>query len=594
MVFLESHASGNNRSFRFCGLQEEISANTLTQVIPALQKVEACLAQGFHAAGFLSYEAAAAFDSDLVTLPPGDFPLLWFGIFAERRAVPFAYARGKNVAEPSNHNLSNWDSSISRADYDKAIDRIKGYIAAGETYQVNFTLRQRFSFSGCEKSFYRELCSSQRAPYCTFLELNRYSVLSTSPELFFKLKDGILTTRPMKGTAKRGRWVDEDAALLAEFKGDAKERAENLMIVDLLRNDMGRVSGIGSVKVDSLFDVEQLETVYQMTSTITSQLRPGTTMVELFQALFPCGSVTGAPKKRTMEIIAELEDSPRGLYTGCIGYLSPGREAVFSVAIRTVVIDRETGQGELGLGSGVTWDSVADREYEECLAKGRFVLRRIPEFKLLESLLFEEGSGYFLLERHLKRLCHSAAYFGFRLGVETISNILEKRAVALQGSHKVRLLLSRTGAFSIECKPISGESEQELPTITYAEARVDSSNPFLYHKTDNRAFYTTELAKKPGCADVIFLNENNEVTEGAKHNIVLRVKGELVTPGLESGLLPGTLREELLAVGEIREETITKRDLEQAEEIYLINSVRRWRKVRLLQEPQSPGKRRML
>jgi para-aminobenzoate synthetase/4-amino-4-deoxychorismate lyase len=386
----------------------------------------------------------------------------------------------------------------------------------------------------------------------------------------------------MKGTAKRGRWADEDAELLAEFKENAKERAENLMIVDLLRNDMGRVSETGSVHVDSLFDIEQLETVQQMTSTITSQLKPGTSIVELFRALFPCGSVTGAPKKRTMEIIAELEDSPRGLYTGCIGYLSPGQEAVFSVAIRTVVIDRDSGRGELGLGSGITWDSVAGREYEECLAKGRFVWYQVPEFKLLESLLFEEGSGYFLLERHLQRLCRSAAYFGFAIAQETLRKILEKRAVALQGPHKVRLLLSRSGAFSIECEPISGEREQGLTTITYAEARVDSSNPFLYHKTDNRSFYTTELLNKPGCVDVIFLNERNEITEGANHNIVLRVKGELVTPRLDSGLLPGTFREELLAVGEIREQTLTRRDLDQAEEIYLINSVRRWRKVRLM------------
>jgi para-aminobenzoate synthetase/4-amino-4-deoxychorismate lyase len=582
VVFLDSYAVGDNCSYRFSGLLEKISAKTVAEVIPALQKLESCVEQGRHAAGFISYEAAAAFDSDLVTRPHGEFPLLWFGLFADRRTVTAVPVKEKSATEDSNHTLSCWESSLSCGDYDTAIERIKGYIAAGDTYQVNFTMRQRFGFSGSEKSFYRELCRSQRAPYCAFLDLGRYSVLSTSPELFFKLKGGRLTTRPMKGTAKRGRWGDEDAKIVAEFKENAKERAENLMIVDLLRNDMGRVSETGSVQVASLFDVERLETLHQMTSTITSQLRPGTTIVELFRALFPCGSVTGAPKKRTMEIIAELEDSPRGLYTGCIGYLSPNQEAVFNVAIRTAVIDRETGRGELGLGSGITWDSVADSEYEECLAKGRFLRSPVPEFKLLESILFEEGSGYFLLERHLHRLSRSAAYFGFSPVRENIGEILEKRAVALQGPHKVRLLLSRTGAFSIESEPISGEMGEGLPTITYAEARVDSSNPFLYHKTDNRALYSSEQAKKPGCADLVFLNERDEVTEGAVHNIVLRVNGELVTPRLESGLLPGTFREELLAVGEIREQTITGRDLDQAEEIYLINSVRRWRKVRLI------------
>jgi len=581
-VILQSHAAGESHSFRFSGLFEEISTNTLAEVIPALRKVESCVAQGYHAAGFLSYEAAAAFDSAFITSPPGDFPMLWFGIFAERRAVAVGSSDKENTTNSSGFVISDWKSTVNRTKYDAAIDRIKGYIAAGDTYQVNFTLRQRFSFFGSVQSCYRELCRSQRASYCAFLDLDRYSILSTSPELFFRLKDGQLTTRPMKGTAKRGRWTDEDAEIVAAFKENAKERAENLMIVDLLRNDMGRVSETGSVQVASLFDVERLETVQQMTSTITSRVRAGTGIVELFRALFPCGSVTGAPKKRTMEIIAELEDSPRGLYTGCIGYLSPGQEALFSVAIRTLVIDKETGSGELGLGSGITWDSVARSEYEECLAKGRFVRTHVPEFKLLESILFEEGTGFYLLERHLQRLCRSAAYFGFALDPDYVGKTLERRAAVLRGSHKVRLLLSRRGSFSITCEPITGKTEHDPQVVAFAEVRVDSANPFLYHKTDNRSVYASELAKRPDCADVIFVNERNEVTEGANNNIVVRINGELFTPPLDSGLLPGTFREELLASGEIRERIITWKELERAADVFLINSVRKWRKVRLI------------
>jgi para-aminobenzoate synthetase / 4-amino-4-deoxychorismate lyase len=581
-VILQSYAAGESHAFRFSGLIEQITAETMTEVIPALRKVEDCVARGYHAAGFLSYEAAAAFDSTLITRPPGEFPLLWFGIFAERRAAAATSPVKDDTASGPEYVISNWSTSVNRAGYDAVIDRIKEYIAAGDTYQVNYTLRQRFNFTGNVQACYLELCRSQRASYCAFLDLDRYGILSTSPELFFRLKDGLLTTRPMKGTAKRGRWTEEDAELMAAFKQNVKERAENLMIVDLLRNDMGRVSETGSVQVASLFDVERLETVQQMTSTITSRVKADTGIVELFRALFPCGSITGAPKKRTMEIIAELEDSPRGLYTGCIGYLSPGGEALFSVAIRTLVIDKQTGNGELGLGSGITWDSVAGSEYEECLAKGRFVLTPVPEFKLLESLLFEEATGFYLLERHLQRLSRSVAYFGFELDPDYLRKELEQLAAVLQGSHKVRILLARHGSFSITSEPIIEKEEHTAPVVALAEVRVNTANPFLYHKTDNRAVYASELAKRPDCVDVIFINERNEVAEGANNNIVVRINGGLFTPPRESGLLPGTFREELLANGEIRERIITRKELERATDVYLINSVRKWRKVRLI------------
>jgi para-aminobenzoate synthetase/4-amino-4-deoxychorismate lyase len=388
----------------------------------------------------------------------------------------------------------------------------------------------------------------------------------------------------MKGTAGRGKNVGEDEEIAALLQRDEKERAENLMIVDLLRNDLGRISENGSVTVNSLFDVETFETVHQMTSTVSSRLRPDVGLVDMFRALFPCGSITGAPKKRSMEIIAELEDVPRGLYTGCIGYISPVMsQAVFSVAIRTVVIDKEYGTGVLGVGSGITWYSSPDAEFEECLAKGNFA-QNIPRgFTLIESLLFEKGSGYFLLERHLDRLAHSADYFGFQFDPGPVRTSLEKCAYDISESSKVRLLLTRDGSVAIEVVPLVSSSSTSCPTswVTFADQPIDSSNRFLYHKTSNREMYRLELEKKPDCVDVIFLNERGEVTEGANNNIVIRKDGILLTPPVTCGLLPGTLRAQLLETGEVSEGVIMPADVAQADEIYLINSVRKWRRVRL-------------
>ncbi len=462
------------------------------------------------------------------------------------------------------------------------LQEVREYIAAGDTYQVNLTMRRTFSFAGDPYAFYRDLCRSQRAPFCAWLDLDRFKVLSASPELFFRLTDGTLITRPMKGTAGRGRWYADDEEAKRKLAEDPKERAENLMIVDLLRNDLGMVSQTGSVAVRSLFDIETLETVHQMTSTISSRLKQGIGIVELFQALFPCGSVTGAPKKRTMEIIAELENAPRGIYTGCIGFISPGPEAVFSVAIRTIVIDTETGEAAMGVGSGITYDSRPGDEYAECLAKGRFALERRPDFQLIETILFEEGNGFFLLERHLERLRRSAVYFGFRLDADSIRKALALRSAALSGNHKVRLLLSRKGTFTVQTEPVSADRPDASLLVAMSAKRTDSRDPFLFHKSTHRPLYTAEPATRPECIDLIFRNERDEVTEGASHNIVVKIDGEMVTPPLECGLLPGVFREELLEKGEIRERIVTADQLKMAEEIHLINSVRRWRRVKLI------------
>lgn len=570
----------DHSSYRFTGLVEVIAAHSGEEVLPALYRVEEAVYAGRHAAGFISYEAAAGLNPELTTLQGGELPLLWFGVFERRLTINPSVStetEGSSLCAPG-----GWRNAVSRGEYVQRVERVREYIASGDTYQVNLTMPRRFTFSGDAHALYRELCRSQRAPFCSYLEVDRFRILSASPELFFRLSDGRVTVRPMKGTAARGRWYEEDEEAKQRLKGDPKERAENLMIVDMLRNDLGMVSETGSVEVCSLFDIETLETVHQMTSTVSSRLKEGTGIVDLFRALFPCGSVTGAPKRRTMEIIAELEDSPRGVYTGCIGFISPGPSAVFSVAIRTMVIDTETGKGEMGIGSGVTFDSNADDEFAECMTKGRFAVERRPEFQLIETMLFEEGAGFYLLERHMARLRRSAAYFGFRLDPEPVRRALDLRSKSLKGSNKVRLLLSRKGSFTIQTEPIDEASEERPLLAAFAKERVDSSDPFFYNKTTHRPLYSTAQPESSGCADILFLNERNEVAEGANNNIVAKLDGEWVTPSLESGLLPGVFREDLLERGEIRERVITAEELKSAEEVYLINSVRKSRRVRLV------------
>jgi para-aminobenzoate synthetase / 4-amino-4-deoxychorismate lyase len=580
LVIMESFArERDHASYRFAGLVEVIEAHTPEETLPALRRVEAAVNAGLHAAGFISYEAAPGISPDLTALPPGETPLLWFGIFEKR--LTLSSSLPEEPPPTASYRADEWQSSLSPDEYAAGVERVREYIAAGDTYQVNLTMRRTFSFNGDPYLFYRDLCRSQRAPFCAFLELERFRILSASPELFFRLCNGTLTTRPMKGTGNRGRWHEDDEEAKRRLREDPKERAENLMIVDLLRNDLGMVSSTGSVAVSSMFDIEPMETIHQMTSSVTSRLKEGTGIVELFQALFPCGSVTGAPKKRTMEIIAELEKLPRGIYTGCIGFISPGAEAVFSVAIRTIVIDTEAGSGQMGIGSGVTFDSRAEDEYAECLAKGRFALEQRPEFQLIETMLFAEGDGLFLLERHLARLRRSAAYFGFRLNEEPIRRALAARTAFLCGSHKMRLLLSRKGTFAIQCEAMADDPPGAYHPVALAGKRVDSRDPFLYNKTTHRPLYAAESAERPDCIDLLFLNERDEVAEGAYHNIVVRMEGKLLTPPLESGLLPGVFREELLERGEISEQVISAEQLKGAEEIYLINSVRKWRRVTL-------------
>jgi len=545
-------------------LRKSITANRIQDVLPLLEVAEREAGSGSFVVLMISYEAAPAFDPVLRVQPSSEFPLAWAGVFDKASALLPPAATGA-TSNP-------WEARVTRDEYDGAVSRIRELIAAGDTYQVNYTFPLVSSFSGDAYAWYRDLCVAQGAEYSAYLDLGRYKVLCLSPELFFKRHGNHVITKPMKGTIRRGRWLAEDLELARRLRQSAKDRAENVMIVDLLRNDLGKVSISGSVQVSSLFDVERFETVWQMTSTVESTLKDETSLVEMLTALFPCGSITGAPKIRTMQIIRELERFPRGPYTGTIGLLQPGGDCIFNVAIRTVVIDTESGGATFGVGGGVTIDSTAEREYEECLVKSRFLHTSPAPFQLFESILLEDGE-YFLLSRHLERLRDSAAFFGFSFREADFNSALGVQHPS--GSFKIRLTLWKDGRIEADATEIQTHTD-EIKRVALASQAVDSSDRFLYHKTTRRDFYNAELRSRPDCDDIIFWNERGEITESSIANVVVNIDGELCTPPIESGLLAGTFRNELLAAGRIRERVIEIAELQNSKDVFLINSVRRW------------------
>ncbi|MDZ4184925.1 MAG: aminodeoxychorismate synthase component I [Desulfuromonadales bacterium] len=564
------------RSFVFFGLIKVLRADALAEVAPAFAALEAAVAAGYHAAGFVAYEAAAAFNPDLPIGAPPKTPLLWFAIFAERREVA-TLPRNSPLRLPVLPRTTIPDA----AGYEAAITAIHAAIADGETYQVNYTLRQRFVAPEDSTALYSTLCQTQQAPFCAHIETGDLSIVSASPELFFARQGEKIVMRPMKGTARRAAESAADLAVRSALAASPKERAENLMIVDLVRSDLSRLAITGSVQVESLFDVESYPTVHQLTSTVSAQLAPATTTFQIFSALFPCGSVTGAPKRRTMEIIRDLEAAPRGLYCGAIGFVSP-QESVFSVAIRTVVIDHESGEAELGIGSGVTSDSSCAAEYAESFAKSRFLDIDPTPFSLIESLRRQETGGYFLLERHLQRLAASAEYFAFSWNRNAVLTELQQCDAELHGAHKVRLLLAQDGTVTLCAEPLPAARRRFPLTMLLSPQRVQADDPFLFHKTTRRDLYNAERGRFPGVDEVLFCNDAGEVTEGSLHNLVLRQGGRLLTPALACGLLPGTLRGELLERGILHEAVLTDRDLRAAEGLWLINSVRGWRRAILV------------
>ena len=550
-----------------------IVASHQEEVLAKFSDVQRAVDSGYYAAGYVSYEAAPGFDEAFQVKDGTRMPLLWFGIFEK----PSSFEGQGN----SSFHLSDWTSKTSQPLYQAGFEKIKSEIKQGNTYQVNYTLRLQSQFSGDDYAFYQQLVKAQDSNYSAYLHTGQFQILSASPELFFHWKDDVITTRPMKGTVKRGLHYDEDLVQAHWLADSVKNQAENVMIVDLLRNDVGVVAEQGSVHVPALFEIEQYPTVWQMTSTVQAKTRGETTVMDIFKALFPCGSITGAPKIKTMDIIHQVEAAPREVYCGAIGYITPNREAIFNVPIRTVWIDSETGQAEYGAGGGITWDSELTDEYEEALLKAKLLTVVRPDFQLLESFRLENGE-YYLLEHHMERLMQAAQYFSFSILESDVKNkLVEFAKHHSSGIYKVRLLVSKSA--SVE---VSGQTITEIPSpvsIKLADSPIATNHPFLYFKTTNRAAYEAFQKQHNNYFDVLLWNEQGEMTEFTNGNLVVKLNGKLYTPPVRCGLLAGTFRRELLDRKEIQEKIIAKAELQDAEEIWFINSVRKWLKVELVE-----------
>ncbi|HWW54188.1 MAG TPA: aminodeoxychorismate synthase component I [Acidimicrobiales bacterium] len=554
--------SGAGRAWQFVDPLGEIVATRAEDVRGALDAVETASRAGRWLAGFVTYEAAAGLDPALrVHEGDDDLPLLWFGVFGDRRAVD-------TVAAPDSDPPGAWTMPDAEASHAAAVALIHEQIAAGNTYQVNLGLHLHASAGVDPARLYRQLCHAQRSAYGALLDTGEVTIASASPELFFSLEGSRLTTRPMKGTAPRGRWPSEDRRRRDELLASPKDRAENLMIVDLLRNDMGRVAEWGSVHVESLFDIERYETVWQLTSTISAHVRAGTSLTDVFAALFPCGSVTGAPKVRTMEIISELEPSPRGVFCGAIGVVGPARHARFAVGIRTATFVR--GDASYGVGSGITWASRPADEFQELRDKTQVLSATRPDFALLETMRHEPGGGLHHGELHLGRMAESAEHFGFTFDRERVALALKDALAGITRASRVRLQLHRDGTPLVTLG--------ELPPADTSPVRLvvdpcptDSRNVFVFHKTTNRR----HLERRSEHA--LLVNERGELTESPIANVALHVDGRWWTPPIESGCLPGIERQQLIAEERLAERILTVADARRADELALISSLRGWR-----------------
>ncbi|EHI77788.1 aminodeoxychorismate synthase, component I [Streptococcus sp. oral taxon 058 str. F0407] len=541
---------------------KELKTRDLAEVVDLLAQVESYQEQGYYVVGYVSYEAAPAFEEKLAAHKApllGEY-LLYFTVHdrVETSPIPLAY---EEVDLPS-----NWYELTSAEDYEKAISRIHHHLRQGDTYQVNYTVQLKQNLSANPFASYNRMVVEQEAGYNAYVEHDEMAVISMSPELFFEQNDRELTTRPMKGTTKRGLTDDEDLKEAAWLKQDPKNRSENMMIVDLLRNDMNRISEVGSEHVERLCQVEQYSTVWQMTSTIKSQLLPDVDLVAIFRSLFPCGSITGAPKIATMEIIKDLEPQPRGVYCGTIGLLLPNGRRIFNVAIRTIQLHK--GQAIYGVGGGITWDSTWESEYREVHQKAAVLYRKQARFKLISTgkisqkrLLFED--------QHLERLTKASRYFAYPFDPKKLRQKIEEECQACDShqDYRLRISLSKSGEMKLSRQILTPLS----PSFCKAKLclqEADLNQSFTYFKTTHRPHLSL------GKQEIIYHNAAGELLETSIGNLVLKIAGKLYTPPTSLGILPGIYRQHLLERGQVEEKVLTLKDLAQAEDIYGCNAVR--------------------
>ena len=561
----DARPGGETRLYR--DAVEVVVATDPGDVPAALDRVRGARARGLHAAGFLAYEAGLAFaalPADTAPAGPTDTPLLWFGLF-ERwdRVDPATF-----LPDPAGAWIGAPVPQVERAVYEEQVRAVLALIAAGDLYQANLSFQTTLAVAGDALAIHARLRSRARAGYGAVVATGDTAIVSLSPEMFFELTGDRLTCRPMKGTAPRGGTAVVDGYFARTLAADAKQRAENLMIVDLMRNDLSRVAVPGSVAVPALFAVETYPTVHQLTSTVTATLAPGRDAIDVLAAAFPCGSITGAPKRRAMQAIAAIEARPRGIYTGSIGRIDANGDAAFNVAIRTLAIRGDT--ATLALGAGIVADSDPAAEWAECLAKGGFVGDGAQGFALIETMAFDPDDGIVLLDRHVARMQQSAARLGFAFDRHAARNELQAATFRLREARRVRLLLSPSGSFAVETAPLPAPFAGPAG-IAIVPLPVPPHDIRLCHKTSARGFY--EAARRTAGTDEVVFEHDGLLTEGSFTSLfVPRADGMLVTPPLDHGLLPGVLRGELIAQGRAVEGPVRRADL--AGGFFIGNAVR--------------------
>lgn len=615
-------AGGEGDALYFADPVSVIVAEEVGEVRGALREVERAAARGHYVVGYLSYEAAPAFDPTYAVRPGERLPLAWFGVFqapapggwggegsgtGELGGAREGGTAGAGGAVATGHvagsgeggggsagnrlagttapaEFASWEPTPSRDIYDAAIAALQGAFARGELDQANYTMRLRTRFGGNTLALYHRLLAAQgTGAYGAYLDLGRYQILSASPELFFRRTGDQLVVRPMKGTARRGLWAEDDDARAALLAESAKDRAENLMVAEWMRGEVERLADPGTVELADICAVERYRTVFQLTTTLTASLHPEVTLEAIFAELFPAASVAGVPRRAAMDRIAELETAPREVYCGAIGVVRPGGDAVFNVAIRTVWFDTYTGLAEYGVGGGITAASTAAGEYDEAWAKSAVLTRSEPSFELLETLRLADGR-YSRLERHLARLSASARYFGWPDPTAAAHTALVEQARQWpEGVRRVRLLVEERGGVRLESEAfeITARPADPLP-VRLARTPISNDDPFLYHKTTYRQIHEAHRAEWPDAFDVLLWNEVGELTEFTRGNLVVELDGALWTPPYKCGLLAGTFRGELLEQGLIQERVLREADLNGAVRIWFVNSLREWMPVHLV------------
>ncbi len=554
-------------------------ARRIDDVAAVVAWAEAEALQGRWAVLLLPYEAAPAFDTALSVRPSaGALPLAWAASYAAMR--PVTTTAGVPGTRAAGHTLA-WRPGIDKLRFDRDLDRILAHITAGDTYQVNYTFPLTAPFAASPWDWFEAAAAQARVPYAAYIDTGDAVVMSLSPELFVERRGTRLRTRPMKGTVRRGRWLAEDHQLSRALVESDKARAENVMIVDLLRNDLGRVAVTGSVVVRDLCRLERYPTVWQLTSTVDATTPEGTSLLDVLRATFPCGSVTGAPKVRTMEIIAGLEAAPRGIYTGAICLLRPGGDFVSSVPIRTAVLERAKAAATFSVGAGITADSVADDEWAECLAKSRVVRPpAVPDdAELFETLRLEHGVPC-RRAAHTRRLLDSATLFGWPVDASEVDKAVEAAAARHgRGVWRMRVFLAHDGRVRVEAVPF--EPTTHTWRVVVAPGPIDPRSPLIFNKTTRRDVYDAARRDVPGVDDVLLWNPRRELTESTVGNVVVELDGVRVTPPVDCGLLPGVFRQELLDRGEVEERIVPLAALRSHPRLWIVNSLRGWIEVAL-------------